>query len=154
MNNNTQVRSFKTTSTPEPRVIVKAFNSRGIAWKDSSLSWLDEMREQRFGLIEGHSLELRSVYCCENFIILAVESSTAPIRPLPPKIYFARFELAFWSGHDIHIDCNESPPITRINRHFWEQREGRGRAPHFESHVQPLIDELVSNFEGGESWAS
>lgn len=135
------------------QVQIKAFNTNDRAWKDSCLVWLDEMREQRFGLIEGHSLELRSVYCCENFIILAVERSTAPIRPLPPKIYFARFELTFWSGHDIHIDCGP-PPVTTIRRHFWEQREGRGRAPHFECHVLPLVDELVSNFEGGESWAS
>ena len=158
----TKIRPFETTA-PEPWVVVKAFNSRSIAWKDSCLSWLNEMRDQRFGLIEGHTLELLSGYRCRNLILLVVERSTAPIKPLPHRIFFAHWtprtpetplELTFWSGHDVHIDCNESPPITRINRHFWEQLRGRGKTPHFEKHVQPLIGQLVSNFEGGQAWAS
>lgn len=149
----TKIRPFEVT-TPEPEVAVGIFDSRGIAWKDSSLSWLDKMREQRFGLIEGHTLELLSNCHCENFILLVVAQSLARPEPLPPKIYFAHWELDEWSGHDIYVDCNESPPITSINRHFWGQREGQGETPFFERYVQPIIDELVSNFQGGDSWAS
>ncbi|MCZ6623584.1 MAG: hypothetical protein O7B35_05050 [Deltaproteobacteria bacterium] len=149
----TKIRPFKTTS-PEPEVAVGIFDSRGHAWKDSSLSWLDGMREQFFGLIEGHSLELLSDYRCENFVLLVVERSTAPIKPLPPKIYFAHWELDAWSGHHICIDLRESPPVTTLHLDFWSQREGQGKTPHFEKHVQPLIDQLVSNLKGGESWAS
>ena len=140
-NNTTQFRSFKTTSTPEPRVIVKAFNCRGIGWKDSYLSWLYEMRHQRFGLTEIHTLYIQSgyrsnCYRAEIFIVPVVEQSW----------------LGSCSGHDIFIKC-DSPPVTTIDRHVW-RREGQGKTPHFESHVQPLIDELVASFEGGESWAS
>ena len=140
-NNTTQFRSFKTTS-PEPRVIVKAFKCRGIDWEDWSLSWLYEMRHQRFGLTEVHTLQIQSGYRSnryrvENFVVPVVEQSW----------------LGSWSGHDIFIEC-DSPPVTTINRHFWERYKGRGKTPHFERQVQRLIDELVSNFEGGESWAS
>ena len=148
MNNfNTKVRPLKTTST-SPGVIVKAFDSRGRKWKDSSLSWLDSMRDQRFGLIEGHTLQIQSGHLCENFILLVVERSLAPIKPLPPRIYFDHFELDAQSGHDIHIDCSSSPPVTVINRHFWEQYGEQGKTPHFERYVQPLIDKLVSSFRG------
>jgi len=150
-NSNTQVR-FKTT--PPPRVIVKAFNANGNGWKDSSLSWLNEMRGQRFGLMEGHTLELRAGYRRENFILLVVRKSLIPMEPLPPRIYFDHFELDAQSGHDIHIDCSSSPPVTVINRHFWEQYGEQGKTPNFERYVKPLIAELVSNFEGGKSWAS
>jgi len=149
----TKIRPFENIAL-DPEVLVRAFDSRGIAWKKSSLSWLDYMREQRFGLIEGHTLEVRSDCLSQNFIILAVERSTAPVKPLPPRIYFAHFELEFWSGHDIHVDCDEVPPAVTVNHHFWEQREGEGKTPHFETHVLPLIDELVSRFRKGELWAS
>ena len=107
-NNITQFRSFKTTSTPEPRVIVKAFNCRDIGWIDSYFSWLDEMRDQRFGLIEVHTLYIQSgyrskLYRFEIFIVPVVEQSW----------------LGSWSGHDIFIEC-DSPPVTTIDRHVWE----------------------------------
>jgi len=153
MKYSTTNRPFEKTA-PEPEVVVRAFNSRGHGWKKSTLSWLDDMRDQRFGLVEAHSLELRLGHHCENFILLVVAQSLARPEPLPPKIYFAHFELTFWSGHDIHIDCDEVPPAVTVNHHFWEQREGQGKAPHFERHVQPLIDELVASFEGRQSWAN
>lgn len=139
-NSNIKIRPVETTS-PGPGVIVKAFNCRGIGWTDSSLSWLGKMRDQRFGLIEVHTLYIQSGYRSnryrfENFIVPVVEQSW----------------LGSWSGHDIFIEC-DSPPVTTIDRHVWRQ-EGQGKTPHFESHVQPLIDELVVDFERGESWAS
>lgn len=141
---------FSTSSSP---VEVGVFDVNRHGWKDSSLSWLDKMREQRFGLIEGHSLELLSDYRCENFVLLVVEKTLTPIRPLPPRIYFAHWELDAWSGHHICIDCTESPPVTTLHLDFWSQREGQGKTPHFEKYVQPLIDKLVCNLKGGESWA-
>ena len=142
---NKKFRSLKPTS---PGVIVKAFNSRGRGWKDSSLSWLNSMRDQRFGLIEGHTLQIQSRHLCENFILLVVERSLAPIKPLPLRIYFDHFELDAPSGHDIHIDCSSSPPVTVINRHFWEQYGEQGETPYFERYVQPSISKLVSSFRG------
>lgn len=141
-NSNIKIRPVETTS-PGPGVIVKAFNSRGISWIDSSLSWLEKMRDQRFGLIEVHTLYIQSGYRSngyrfENFIVPVVEQSW----------------LGSWSGHDIFIEC-DSPPVTTIDRHVWERYKGRGKTPHFERHVQPLIDKMIASFsERGSTWAS
>ncbi|MCZ6876691.1 MAG: hypothetical protein O7G29_00960 [Acidobacteria bacterium] len=141
--------------TPQSRVIVRAFNSRGRSWKDESLTWLNEMRAKRFGLIEGHTVELRAGYRSKDFVVLVVEKTLDPIKPLPPVIYFDHWELDAWSGHDIHINCDSSPPAVTIHRHFWERSKGRGETPHFKSRVLPLIDELISSFDvGRSSWAS
>jgi len=152
MNSNTLASIKPTPRTPQPRVQVRAFNSQlGQAWKRESLAWLNALREKRFGLVEGHTLELRVGHLSREFVVLVVEKALGPIRPLPTKVRFDHQELGAPSGHDIHIDLNESPPEVKTHRHFWECSLGKGKTPHFKSHVLPLIDELISSFKGGRA---
>ncbi|MCZ6626259.1 MAG: hypothetical protein O7B35_18820 [Deltaproteobacteria bacterium] len=127
------------TKSPACRQVqIKAFNVNGRDWKDSYLSWLREMRNLKFGLTEIHTLYIQSGYRSNRY---RAEIFIIPVVGQP--------WLGPWGGHNIFISC-DSPPVTTIYRHAWRWE---GKTPHFESHVQPLIDKLVAGFEGRQSWA-
>lgn len=153
------MRNNSTTATANSnnsRVRVGVFDANRPTWKGSSLSWLSKMRSQKFVLVEGHTLEIRSGYLSENLILLVVVKSPAlPVGmgALPRLTSFDFLELPFWSGNNIYADLDQDPPIIDIIHQFWEQFDDRGLTPFFERHVQPIIDELIFNF-GGEPCAS
>ncbi len=154
MNSNT-ITPLKPKENPQsPRVQIRAFNSNNGRWKRESLDWLREMRSKGFECVEGHTLTITESSREAWFNIYVVEKVPGPIKPLPPKIYFDHFEVDARFGHAINVNCGQSPPVTEIHWHFWQQPQ-EGDAPHFDAVVMPLVDKLVAHFKTrGSLWVS